>query len=84
MHTYRKAFMPEDTKPGDAFSLPSACEHAVSSPFNAFSGGSDSKASVYNVVEPGLSAGLGKSPGEGNGNPLQYYCLEDPMDRGTR
>ena len=41
-----------------------------------FPGGSDCKASVYNVGDPGLSPGLGRSPGEGNGNPLQYYCLE--------
>ena len=31
----------------------------------------------------GLNPGLGRSPGEGNGNPLQYYCLENPMDRGA-
>ena len=47
-----------------------------------FPGGSDSKASVYNVGDPGSSPGLGRSPGEGNGNPLQYYCLENLMDRG--
>ena len=45
-----------------------------------FPGGSDSKASVYNAGDPGLSPGLGRSPGEGNGNPLQYYCLENAMD----
>ena len=38
---------------------------------------------VYNVGDPGSSPGLGRSPGEGNGNPLQYYCLENPMDRGV-
>ena len=48
-----------------------------------FPGGSDSKASVYNAGDPGLSPGLGRSPGEGNGNPLQYYCLENAMDRGA-
>ena len=48
-----------------------------------FPGGSDGKSSVYNVGDPGLSPGLGRSPGEGNGNPLQYYCLENPMDRGA-
>ena len=48
-----------------------------------FPGGSDSKASVYNAGDPGSSPGLGRSPGEGNGNPLQYYCLENPMDRGA-
>ena len=49
----------------------------------AFPGGSDGKASVYNAGDPGSSPGLGRSPGEGNGNPLQYYCLENPMDRGA-
>ena len=46
-------------------------------------GGSDGKASVYNVGDPGSIPGLGRSPGEGNGNPLQDYCLENPMDRGA-
>ena len=45
--------------------------------------GSDGKASVYSVGDRGLSPGLGRSHGEGNGNPLQYYCLENPMDRGA-
>ena len=38
------------------------------------------KVSVSNVGDPGLTPGLGRSPGEGNGNPLQYSCLENPMD----
>ena len=42
--------------------------------------GSDSKASVYNVGDLGLIPGSGRSPGEENGNPLQYYCLENHMD----
>ena len=46
-------------------------------------GGSDSKASVYNAGDPGLIPGLGRSPGEGNGNPLQSSCLQNPMDRGA-
>ena len=46
-------------------------------------GGSDGKASAYNVGDPGSIPGLGRSPGEGNGNPLQYSCLENPMDRGA-
>ena len=46
-------------------------------------GGSDGKASVYNVGDPGLIPGLGRSSGEGNGNSLQYYCLENPKDRGA-
>ena len=45
--------------------------------------GSDGKASVYNAGDPGSIPGLGRSPGEGNGNPLQDYCLENPMDRGA-
>ena len=48
-----------------------------------FPRGSDSKASVYNVGDPGLIPGLGRSPGEGNGYPLQYYWVENPMDRGA-
>ena len=47
------------------------------------SDGSDGKASVYNAGDPGSIPGSGRSPGEGNGNPLQYYCLENPMDRGA-
>ena len=48
-----------------------------------FPGGSDGKTSVYNVGDRGSIPGLGRSTGEGNGNPLQYYCLENPMDRGA-
>ena len=51
--------------------------------FMDFPGGSDGKASVYNAGDLGSSPGLGRSPGEGNGNPLQYWCLENPMDRGA-
>ena len=36
-----------------------------------------------NAEDPGLIPGPGRSPGEGNGNPLQYSCLENPMDRGV-
>ena len=45
-----------------------------------FPDGSDGKASAYNAADPSSIPGLGRSPGEGNGNPLQYSCLEDPMD----
>ena len=48
-----------------------------------FPGGSDGKASAYNTGDPGLLTGSGRSPGEGNGNPLQYSFLENPMDRGA-
>ena len=45
-----------------------------------FPGGSDGKASVYNAEDLGSIPGSGRSPGEGNGNPLHYYCLENPTD----
>ena len=46
-----------------------------------FPGGSDGKESAYNVGDLGSSSGLGRSPEEGQGNPLQYSCLENSMDR---
>ena len=49
--------------------------------YGAFTGGSGSKESAFNVGEPGSHPELGRSPGEGHGNPLQYSCLENPMDR---
>ena len=45
-----------------------------------FPGGSDGKMSAYNARDPGSIPGLGRSSGEGNGNPLQYPCLENRMD----
>ena len=48
-----------------------------------FPGGSDGKASVYIVGDPGLIRGWGRSPAEGNGNPPQYPCFENPMDGGA-
>ena len=48
-----------------------------------FPGGSDGKVSVYNSGDLGLIPGSGRFPGEGNGNPLQYSCLESPMDGGA-
>jgi len=51
--------------------------------FLGFPGGSDSKESPCNAGDMGLIPGLGRSPGGGHGNPLQYSCLENPMDRGT-
>ena len=64
-------------------SFPASGSFPVSQLFTSgedFLGGSDSKASVYNVGDLGLIPGLGRSSGEGNGNPLQYSCLENPMD----
>ena len=46
-------------------------------------GGSDSKVSANNAGDPGFIPGSGRSPGEGNGNPLQCSCLENPMDGGA-
>ena len=45
--------------------------------------GSVGKESACNARDLGSIPGSGRSPGEGNGNPLQYPCLENPMDRGT-
>ena len=48
-----------------------------------FPGGSEGKVTAYSVGDMGLIPGLGRSPREGNGNPLQYSCLEKSMDRGA-
>ena len=48
-----------------------------------FSGDSDGKVSAYNAGDQGSIPGSGRSLGEGNGNPLQYSCLENAMDRGA-
>ena len=48
-----------------------------------FLGGSDDKESVYSAGDLGLIPGSGRSSEEGNGYPLQYSCLENPMDRGA-
>ena len=48
-----------------------------------FPGGSEVKASAWNAGDLGLIPGLGRSPGEGNGNPLQYSCLENPTEGGA-
>ena len=51
--------------------------------FLGFPGGSNSKESSCNAGDPGLILGLKRRPGKGNGNPLQYSCLENPMDKGA-
>ena len=48
-----------------------------------FPGGSDGNDSGCNAAHPGLILGSGRYPGEGNGNPLQYSCLGNPIDRGA-
>jgi len=50
---------------------------------NITPGGSDGKESAHNVGDLSSIPRLERSPGEGNGNPLQYSCLENPMDRGA-
>ena len=60
------------------FRLLTALHHS-----RGFPGGSDGKESACNVGHWGSVPGLGRSPGEGNSNPLQYSCLENPMDRGA-
>ena len=52
-------------------------------PLWGFPHSSVGKESAYSLGELGSIPGSGRSPGEGNGNPLQYTCLENPMDRGT-
>ena len=48
-----------------------------------FPGGSDGKTSAYSAKDLGLFPGSERSSGEGNGNPFQYSCLANPMDRGA-
>ena len=49
----------------------------------SFTGGSDGKESACHAGDPGVIPGLGRSPGEGNGYPLPYFCLEKSVDRGA-
>ena len=53
------------------------------STMKGFPGGSEVKNLPDNAGDTGLIPGLGRSPGEGNGSPLQYSCLGNPMDRGV-
>ena len=51
--------------------------------FSGLPGGSVEKNPLANAGDVGSTPGPGRSPGEGHGNPLQYSCLENPMDRGA-
>ena len=51
--------------------------------YGIFPSGSDGKESACSAGDPGLIPELGRSPGEEKGNPLQYFCLENSMDRGA-
>ena len=57
--------------------------HLLTDRLGGFPRSSDSKVSACNAGDPGLIPGSGRSPGKGNGNPLQYSCLENSMDRGA-
>ena len=59
------------------------CQFISCKSFPGFSGGSDGKECVCNAEDPGSIPGWGRCPGGGNGNPLQFSCLENSMDRGT-
>ena len=52
-------------------------------PYEGFPGGSEVKVSAFNAGDLVSIPGSGRSPGEGNGNPLRYSCLENPMDGGA-
>ena len=64
------------------FSHPVSHFYLITTPqiYTQPSGSSDGKMSAYNAGDPGSIPGSGISPGEGNGNPLQYCCLANPMD----
>ena len=68
--------IPGTGKPGG---LPSMGSHRVRHDWSDLA----AAVSVYNAGDLGSIPGLGRSPGEGNGTPFQYYCLENPMDRGA-
>ena len=68
---------------GQSFSVASPIQAVRGLPCRGFPGGSDGKASGFNVGDPGSIPGSGRSPGKGNGNPLQYSCLENSMDGGA-
>ena len=74
-------FLPAILIPACASSSPAF--HMMYSSYGGFPHSSVSKSSACNAGDPGSISGSGRSPGEGNGNPLQYSCLENPMDRGA-
>ena len=72
---------PKDTKYSNQGTNYRRCHKPGLRAIEGFPGGSDGKESVCNVGDPDLIPGLGRCPGKGNGNPLQYCCLENSMDR---
>ena len=79
-HEQRRAYSPWDCKELDT--AEQLRMHVCA--LLGFPGGSGGKEPTCNVEDPASIAGLGRSSGEGNGNPLQYSCLESPMDRGLQ
>ena len=78
--------IPWTEKPGGLQSMESprvGQDWATSPSLSFLSSGSELKASACNAGDLGSIPGSGRSPGEGNGNPLQYSCLENPMDEGA-
>ena len=65
-----------------SLAIVSAKDHPTSTSFKGFPGGSDGKEFACSVGDLSSVSGLGRSPGEGNDNPLQYSGLENSMDRG--
>ena len=63
------------------FPMAAVTDYHKLSGFKGFPGGSEGKESTCNEGHPGLIPGWKRFPGEGNGNPLQYSCLGNPMDR---
>ena len=71
------------TRPSDSHTHIHTDNHFTSKVTRLHPGGSDGKASAYNSGDTGSIPESRRSPGEGNGNPLQYSCLENAMDGGT-
>ena len=67
--------------PGEQLGLTNPLGSTVALVFSCFPGSSGGKESACNASDPGSIPGLGRSPGEGNGYPIQYFCLENSMDR---
>ena len=88
VHMYPKSLLlcPTEQKDPVDCSLPGSSVHGILQAriyWSGFPGSSDGKASAYNAGDLGSIPGSGRSPGEGNGNPLQYSCLENPMGQGA-
>ena len=81
--TYSPSELPEEASLPKPRFWTSGLQNWKTTNFWGFPGSSDGKESACNAGEPGSVPGWGRSPGEGNGYPLQYCCLENPMDKGA-